>query len=185
MKIAKTNTPKGGRYNLLMNGWLADNGFSEVTTQERYRIVKIMENLTEVGTWRAGLDDAQRRRLNHPNAIWAHWRRATKPAARPRQRQDVAAEARRGKPIYWPQHSLRRAHEAMLKSRSTDLLVLARLALQAAIRSESDLIELLAPGPIAMSGSPRATDVVSAAGLGPLSAKMQTHEHPTEISDDS
>jgi hypothetical protein len=30
----------------------------------------------------------------------------------------------------------------MLRSKSTDLLVLVRLALQAAIRSESDLIEL-------------------------------------------
>jgi hypothetical protein len=41
--------------------------------------------------------------------------------------------------------------------------VLARLALQAAIRSESDLIELLPPGPAAMSALPRGSDVVSAA----------------------
>jgi hypothetical protein len=35
----------------------------------------------------------------------------------------------------------------MLRSRSTDLLVLARLALEAAVRSEDDINELLAVTP--------------------------------------
>jgi len=49
----------------------------------------------------------------------------------------------------------------MLASRSSDLLTLARAALRPAIRSESDLIELLSPDAVAMSALPRRTDVVS------------------------
>jgi hypothetical protein len=60
----------------------------------------------------------------------------------------VAVEARNGKPVYWPQPLVRRAYEAMLKSQSHDLLVLARAALQAAIRSEADLRELLSSAPL-------------------------------------
>jgi hypothetical protein len=50
---------------------------------------------------------------------------------------------RNGRPIYWPQDCVRRAHEAMLKSRSSDLLTLARCALEAAIPTEHVLLELL------------------------------------------
>jgi hypothetical protein len=42
---------------------------------------------------------------------------------------------------------MRRAHEAMLHSRSSDLLTLARVALQAAIRNEADLLALLSADP--------------------------------------
>jgi hypothetical protein len=59
-----------------------------------------------------------------------------------RMRASTAGLTRR-RPIHWPQQCVRAAHEAMLKSRSHDLLRLARLALEAAIRTESDLIELL------------------------------------------
>ena len=68
-----------------------------------------------------------------------------------------------GRPIHWPQHCIRAAHEAMLKSRSHDLLVLARLALEAAIPTEDVLVELLSREPAAMSALPARTDVVSAA----------------------
>jgi hypothetical protein len=51
----------------------------------------------------------------------------------------------RAAPVFWPQQSLRRAHEAMLDCRSTDLLKLARVALEAAIRQEADLLDLLPP----------------------------------------
>jgi len=73
----------------------------------------------------------------------------------------VGETARQGRAIFWPQASLRRAHETMLASRSSDLLTLARAALRPAIRSESDLIELLSPDAVAMSALPRRTDVVS------------------------
>jgi len=187
LKIAETNSPVGSRYNAAMGAWLMANGLDGVNNQERYRALLILENLTAISAWRAGLDEVKRRRLNHPSAIWAHWRRSTKPAEPPRQKQRVvedaspgemvdrvhaAAEAtRRGKPIYWSQAALRRAHEAMLGCGSNDLLVLARAALQGAIRCESDLLALLEPEPksrqqrtVAMSALPPVTDIVGAAG---------------------
>jgi hypothetical protein len=46
------------------------------------------------------------------------------------------------------------AGKAMLDSRSTDLLTLARGALQAAIRHERDLLDLLPPEPATASPRP-------------------------------
>jgi hypothetical protein len=115
----------------------------------------VLENLPAISAFRDGLDEAQRRRLNHPNAILAHWRRSIS-AETAAQRQDViSAEtlrqraARRGKAkaIFWSQDAMRRAHQAMLDSRSSDLLTLARVALQAAIRTEADLLAVLAADP--------------------------------------
>ena len=45
--------------------------------------------------------------------------------------------------MFWPQAALRRAHRAMLDSRSSDLLRLARVALEGAIRDRADLLALL------------------------------------------
>jgi hypothetical protein len=62
----------------------------------------------------------------------------------------------------------------MLDSRSSDLLTLARAALQGAIRSEGDLLALLPPEPstnprpqraVAMSALPRKADMGGAAGF--------------------
>ena len=150
---AETNRPVGSRYNRAMGQWLREHDLADINNQERYRCLLVLENLPAISAWRDGLDEAKRRRLNHPNAIWAHWRQSTKPAA-PRQKvaEDAspsqmvyaAAEAaRRGKAIYRSQAALRRAHQAMLDAGSNDLLVLARKALESAIRNEADLVELL------------------------------------------
>jgi hypothetical protein len=71
---------------------------------------------------------------------------------------------RHGKPIFWPQHCVRAAHEAMLKSRSSDLLTLARAALEAAIPTQNVLIELLSPNTTGMSAVVPRADFASAAG---------------------
>jgi hypothetical protein len=61
---------------------LTTNGFAEISTQERYRAIQCIEHREAIEQWRAGLDDAHRRRLNHPAAVWANWKRAThQPAA--------------------------------------------------------------------------------------------------------
>ncbi|SIO54813.1 hypothetical protein SAMN05443247_07908 [Bradyrhizobium erythrophlei] len=159
LQIAKANKPVGSRYNRAMGQWLRENELDEIASQERYRAILCLENLDPFEAWRAGLGDAQRRKLNHPSGVWQHWRRSIKPPAPLRRRSDVedislhdrvtaaAERARRGKPVYWSQEALRRAHTAMLDSRSSDLLTLARVALQGAIRSEIDLLELLEPKP--------------------------------------
>jgi hypothetical protein len=55
----------------------------------------------------------------------------------------VAKGATGRRPVFWPQDFLRRAHAAMLDARSGDLLKLARVCLEAAIRDEADLLALL------------------------------------------
>jgi hypothetical protein len=64
-----------------------------------------------VGGSRATLDDGQRRRLNHPNAIWARWRRSKTDADRsaPAVRHHVVKGKAmpshpNGRPVHWPQH---------------------------------------------------------------------------------
>jgi hypothetical protein len=54
---------------------------------------------------------------------------------------------------------LRRAHQAMLDSRSSYLLTLASAALQGAIRNEGDLVALLPPEPSTNSRPQRRYDV--------------------------
>jgi hypothetical protein len=168
MKAAKSSRPVGTTYNRLMRDWLRENGLDGVTAQERYRLLKIMENLTEVGTWHASLDDAQRRRLNHPNAIWSHWCRRKQEAERaaPTCKNFVKATMpshKDGKAVYWPQDVLRRAAMALRECSSSDIFTAARAVLEAAIRSESDLIRLLSPDTAAMSASPRRPDIVGVA----------------------
>ena len=171
MKAAKINRPFGATYVRIFGAFLREHGFDGIDTQQRYRAIVCIENLQAIEEFRAKLDEKKRNAWNHPGAVWAHWRRSLKPATPAPRRQRLvervtaaADAARGGKPVYWSQAALRRAHEAMLKSKSTDLLILARAALESAIRSEADLIELLPPNTVNMSALPRRTDVVSAAG---------------------
>jgi hypothetical protein len=70
MQMAKANRPVGTTYNRLMYRWLLEHGLAEIVPQERYRAIKVIENLEAVQLWRAGLTEAQRLRFNHPNCIW-------------------------------------------------------------------------------------------------------------------
>jgi hypothetical protein len=151
LQAAGTNRPVGTTFNRAASEWLRQAGLDGINPQERYRALLVLENLPAISAFRDGLDEAQRRRLNHPNACWHAWKRACGDQEKaPAQRQHVvqhvtaAAEAaRRGRPVYWSQDAMRRAHHAMLDSKSSDLLTLARVALEAAIRTEADLLALL------------------------------------------
>jgi hypothetical protein len=167
LQAAGTNSPVGTRYNTAMGTWLRENGLGDVVAQERYRLLLILQNLDAVETWRAGLDDAKRRRLNHPNAIWAHWQRSLKTEiARPRRREVLKGAKAKGNrhAIHWNGDAIRRAACAIREVYSTDFYVMARRALEAAVRNEDDLLELLPPDTVTMSALPQRTDVVSAAG---------------------
>jgi hypothetical protein len=103
---------------------------------------------TQIEHWRAGLDEARRHRLNHPNSVWSHWQRATRP------RHITKAKAPNGgggRHINWPQDAVRRVAAAIRENWSNDTYQLARVALQAAIRTEADLYELLPPAAPARS----------------------------------
>jgi hypothetical protein len=55
-------------------------------------------------------------------------------------------------PIYWPSDAVLRAATAIREANSTDIFVLARRTLEAAIRNEADLLALL---PLVLSAAPR------------------------------
>jgi hypothetical protein len=104
MVAAKTNRPVGSRYNRMMADWLGTNGLSDVVAQERNRLLKIMDNLAAIETWRDRLPEAKRRSMNHPNAIWSCWQRAVAPTpaeprapvrdrARPERRRSARAKS--------------------------------------------------------------------------------------------
>lgn len=145
---AGTNSPQGSRYNKAMGDWLRDNGLDGISAAERYKLIQIVEHLTEIEAWRAGLAPEAARRLNHPSAVWSHWRATTKPRATPAPPRRVTPTA--GKPpheyggrVSFDQDTLRRAAIAVREVRSTDCMVIALACLRGAIRGRDDLQAML------------------------------------------
>lgn len=144
LKAAGTNAPVGSRYNAAIGLWLHDNGLGGITSQERYRALLVLDNLPAIEQWRSGLSEARGRQLNHPGAVWSAWKQAT--ATEPRRQCVRSAKAHGyGKAIHWPPDALRRAATAIREARSIDTFILARRALEAAVRNETDLLALLEP----------------------------------------
>lgn len=154
MAKAGVNKPYGPAYQRLTRAFLERHGLADIDSHERVGAIHCVEHQAEIEAWRAGLTDVQRRRANHPNTIMAHWRRHTVPQKPGPKASDglvsrtigrvVARHPRaHDRMIHWPQDHLRRAADAIRKSRSTDCIVLARAALEAAIQSEADLYAVL------------------------------------------
>jgi hypothetical protein len=86
MKLAKRNKPVGTTYNRAMGQWLAQHGLDEISAQERYRALLVLDNLAAIESWRNALPEERRRTFNHPGAIWHAWQRRARPnASNPRQ----------------------------------------------------------------------------------------------------
>jgi hypothetical protein len=163
MQAAKSNIPMGTRYNRLFGEWLRKCGFDEIDGQQRYSALICLENLPAIETWRATLPEKKRDRLNHPNANLAHWRRATR--AEPVRAPAKSANGHAGgRPVYFSQDMVRRAGIAIGESRSGDIFTLARRALEAAIRSQDDIDELLGARREIRRGNGAVTDHAFSAG---------------------
>jgi hypothetical protein len=148
MMEANLNKPFGGKYNRVMGAALAKHGLAGISTGERHRIVRIVENLPEVEAWRASLSPEERRRQNHPSQ-WIRFQCARKLEQHRAGLSSLTGKPRshaQGRLIAWPQDMIRRAATAMREKKSNDLFVLARAALEGAIRDDYDLISLL-PAP--------------------------------------
>lgn len=146
MRKAGCNTPFGSRYNAATGAWLAQHGLQGVSGQERWQCFEVLENLDAIDAWRAELDDAQRRKWAHPNSILCRWRASLSARAPARHHVTGGRESGRyGKAIFLPQDMLARAAAAVVECRSNDSIVIAKAALQAAIRGADDVAELLAP----------------------------------------
>jgi hypothetical protein len=115
---------------------------------------------------RAGLDDEQRRRLNRPGAVWSHWQRSIKATTTAPKRQHVVkgtTSHKSGRPVYWSREMLRRAATALRECRSNDIFKMARAALEGAIRTDADLLELLNDAPVRQIKAPVAAVTHAAA----------------------
>jgi hypothetical protein len=133
MTAAKVNRPFGRIYAAAIGAWLREHGLDKIAPQERHSALRMLDQIEAIEQWRAGIDPAIRRRLNHPNSIWWRWKRAT---GRMSTRE---ASARWGRvPLGLDQAQLARASDAvyeLLKRGCTDAMVVARAALLAATRA--------------------------------------------------
>ena len=171
LEEAGTDRPFGSYYTAAIGRWLRHNGFYGLDGNrgERAQMHRMLANLPAIMIWRQSLNEEQRRRCNHPATVVLCWRRSitkaetanrkpvvAKVAATQRQHvaPSVTAEAaetettsRYTKPraIYWSQDAIKRAAVALRQCNSNDTFVMARRALEAAIRCEGDLLELMPP----------------------------------------
>jgi hypothetical protein len=151
---AGTNKPYGKLYARAINAWLEANGFREMPYGIRTSCRLLADNMASIEAWREALPADKRASLNHPEVIVRSWRRASGSAihrAAVRRVTVPAAAPRSGysRQVFWPQDSIRRAATALRECRSSDTFVLARAALEAAIRNEGDLIAMIPPEPVA------------------------------------
>jgi len=151
MKQANCNSPYGPAYHRFIREWLLANDLQEIDSHERRGSIVMVENLVEIEGWRATLSAVEIRRCNHPNSVLAHWRRKTRPMRSGPKTYVHTAKAtnvrRNGRPIKFDQQMIKRAGAAMRQSWSNDVYSLATIALQAAIRDERDILELLPDPP--------------------------------------
>jgi len=144
MATAETNKPFGRRFVAVISAWLREHGLDRITGQERHRALWVHDRLAEIEAWRATLPEERRRRLNHPSAVWAHYRRATASSSAPQPHATQRKIAKLG----ISQDQIARASDAiyaLLKLGNADALVLARAALMAATKMPPRLRERRRP----------------------------------------
>jgi hypothetical protein len=74
MKKAGATEPSGRKYNELYSHWLEVNGFGDIDSSDRSKLLQLMENLQAVETWRETLTEDQRARWNHhPYTVFGAW----------------------------------------------------------------------------------------------------------------
>lgn len=117
----------------------------------------LADNADAITRWRDALDDATRRRWNHPQSLWQHWRKslgAAKPTARrdyvksDKPKNDAPKALRAGgsrRQIHWPGEMIWAGAMAMRSTGAADWLVLARACLEAALPDQTALIALCCP----------------------------------------
>jgi hypothetical protein len=89
MAAAKTNEPKGRRYNTEFGAWLRVRGFDGLEATTRKRLLQCVENIDAIEAWLTKLESAKRLRLNHPATVLSAWKRATTtPKPKPEKSSD-------------------------------------------------------------------------------------------------
>src|SRR5207244_3863906 len=112
---AKAKAPHGSIYTALFGNFLRENGLDQIGQQLRHRLMRCISELDQIEVWRAGLDEAKRNKLNHPDSIWFAWRRDVLGAARTYSRPHRPPVRATGyhRLIHFDQDMIRRAGDAM------------------------------------------------------------------------
>jgi hypothetical protein len=79
---------RGSRYSKAMGRWIDEHGFRDMDESDRAKLLKVIEKRAEIEDWRAGLSDAERRKLNHPATVWRNWpgsKKQSAPKSKPAQ----------------------------------------------------------------------------------------------------
>jgi hypothetical protein len=143
MSEAKTNGPRGAKYARIFTAWLEKHGFGSMSYHVRAACCAFADHMQEIETWRAALPDHVRAAQNNVEVVLRNWRKATKPATPPRHHVTSGKRNDGERPVSWPQDCIRRAAANMRQNGSRDLFILARAALEGAIRSRADLVAIL------------------------------------------
>ena len=174
MHDADVNAPFGTKYRTAINRWLETNGFGGMRYGVRVACCKLVDELQAIEAWRDALPPHIRDSQNNPEVCLRSWRRSIKPPREPvaQHRPAVVMSGPKGRSVHWHGDHIRRAGLALRESYSTDIFVMARKALEAAIRSEGDLLVLLDPPArstpqraraVDMSALPKRADIVGPA----------------------
>jgi hypothetical protein len=70
LRINRIDTEIGRK---AFSSWLRETGYDAVPRPERSYLDRIIENLSAVQEWYAGLSEAKRLRYNHPATVWRNW----------------------------------------------------------------------------------------------------------------
>jgi hypothetical protein len=86
MAAARTNQPRGSRYNKIYSGWLGARGFDNLGKSTRARLLQCIEQIDEIETWFRTLKADKRLKLNHPTTVLSAWKRAMAPKPKPSEK---------------------------------------------------------------------------------------------------
>jgi hypothetical protein len=88
MAAAKTNQPRGRRYNTEFGAWLRVRGFDDLEATTRKRLLQCMENIDAIEVWLKKLALDKRLKLNHPTTVLSAWKRSTA-ESKPKKKKQV------------------------------------------------------------------------------------------------
>jgi uncharacterized protein YoaH (UPF0181 family) len=134
MAKAGVKTPFGKVYTRAMAEALRVHDLADILQAARYRIMLCIEHLDEIEAFRAGLDEKQRLRLNHPDSLWWGWRASQGETRAPQVRVVRRADkvmSGGGRSTMPSGDVIRHVAEAMRQSWSNDTFKMASVAIQA------------------------------------------------------
>jgi hypothetical protein len=81
MREAKTNKPKGGKFNGVVRKFLRGYGLDRIHKSDRSRMRKFAGKLEVIDAWRAEQPAERQLELNHPRIVYNQWSRSLSRAA--------------------------------------------------------------------------------------------------------